>query len=89
MLVVVTAVEPWKASIAVAPASVYVAPNSTVAGLEPLIVITGGTLSLYPSSVKLFIRANPPTAISAFWIALNSATTSEILVLKALFEEGL
>ena len=33
-------------SVADAPASVYASPNSTVAGLAPSIVITGGTLSL-------------------------------------------
>ena len=32
-------------SVAVAPASVYVAPNSTVAGLSPVIVITGAVVS--------------------------------------------
>ena len=42
----VTFVAPRKASDAVAPASVYVVPSSTVTGLSPFIVITGGTLSL-------------------------------------------
>ena len=37
----VTGVSPWNKSKAVAPASVYEEPNSTVAGLSPAIVITG------------------------------------------------
>ena len=32
-------------SVAVAPASVYVAPNSTVAGLSPVTVTTGAVVS--------------------------------------------
>ena len=32
-------------SVAVAPVSVYVAPNSTVAGLSPVTVITGAVSS--------------------------------------------
>ena len=32
-------------SVAVAPASVYEPPSSTVAGLSPIIVIDGGTTS--------------------------------------------
>ena len=62
----ITFVDPWNASIAVAPASEYVEPNSTVAGLSPLIVITGGTLSSYPSSVSDVTAATPTNAIKAF-----------------------
>ena len=74
-----TGVFPWNASFAVAPASVYEVPSSTVAGLSPLIVITGGTLSLYPSSVKDDTAATPAIAINAFWICDSSATISASL----------
>ena len=39
-----TATSPER-SLAVAPASVYVAPSSTVAGLSPVTVITGSVVS--------------------------------------------
>ena len=42
---VVTTVTVPEASLAVAPASVYVSPNSTVAGLSPVTVITGAVVS--------------------------------------------
>ena len=37
-----------------------------MSGLLPLSVITGGTLSLYPSSVKADIAPSPAIAINAF-----------------------
>ena len=40
----VTVIAP-ETSVAVAPASVYAVPNSTVAGLSPVIVITGAVVS--------------------------------------------
>ena len=42
---VITEISPDK-SEAVAPASVYVKPNSAVAGLSPIIVITGLVVSV-------------------------------------------
>ena len=83
----VTSVTPWKSSKAVAPSSTYVEPSSTVAGLSPLIVITGGTLSLYPSSVKADTAPRPAIAKSAFCIADNSAVTSASLLLKVPLDE--
>ena len=46
----------------VAPASTYVPPSSTVAGLSPLMVITGNTVSggVDESSVMLSRRTTPP-----------------------------
>ena len=41
----VTTVTAPEASVAVAPASVYVDPRSTVAGLSPVTVITGAVVS--------------------------------------------
>ena len=76
---VVTAVAPWKASLAVAPASLYVAPNSTVAGLSPFIVITGGMLSSYPSSDIELIAAAPTKPINTFCI--NESSTVKLLSL--------
>ena len=61
-----TVVDPWNASSAVAPASVYVLPSSTVTVVSPEIVITGGILSLYPSSARLFKTAMEPKPIKAF-----------------------
>ena len=61
-----TDVLPWNSSKAVAPSSTYVLPNSTVAGLLPIIVITGGTLSLYPSSSKLLTAAAPTKPNNTF-----------------------
>ena len=54
-------------------------PSSTVAGLSPLIVMTGGTLSLYPSSVIESIATRPATANKAVCIKLNSASAALIL----------
>ena len=66
-LELVTGVSPWNSSNAVAPWSTYVSPNSTVTGLLPIIVITGGTLSSYPpSSVIAATAPTPAIAISAF-----------------------
>ena len=63
--VVVTISEFEFESIADAPASVYILPNSTVTGLSPLIVITGNneSSSLVSSSSKIWYkRAAPPIA---------------------------
>ena len=62
----VTTVLPWKASDAVAPGSLYVEPSSTVSGFKPLIVITGGILSSYPSSPSAEIAATPIIPAIAF-----------------------
>ena len=43
---VVTTVTSPEASLAVAPASVYVDPSSTVAGLSPVTVTTGAVVSM-------------------------------------------
>ena len=50
----------------VAPASTYVPPSSTVAGLSPLMVITGNTVSggIGVSSVILSRRTTPPNISS-------------------------
>ena len=72
-LELVTGVSPWNSSNAVAPPSTYVSPNSTVTGLSPTIVITGGTLSSYPSSVIAAIAPTPAIAINAFCITFSSA----------------
>ena len=74
-----TGVGPWKASVAVAPASTYADPNSTVTELEPDRVKTGGTLSLYPSSVRALIAATPAIATKAFCIADSSEAITRIL----------
>ena len=44
---------PSKLSVAVAPSSVYTLPRSTVAGFEPIIVITGGDTSMAYDSVTI------------------------------------
>ena len=88
LLLDVTFVKPWKASDAVAPASEYVVPSSTVAGLSPLIVITGGTSSLYPSSVMAEIVPTPRATAKAFCTADNSAVIAASLLDKLLVTVG-
>ena len=56
----VTTADP-ELSVAVAPASVYAVPSSTVAGLSPSIVITGAKVSLSSSDRALSITAIPKT----------------------------
>ena len=77
---------PW--SRAVAPASVYVEPNSTVAGLSPSIFITGAkvsgagvraVISSSSSSVILDINAAAPSASNTFCIISNSEPIEDIL----------
>ena len=69
--VVTTSIVP-DASVAVAPASVYVSPNSTVAGLSPATVSTGATVSttstvlvavavLLSRSVAVYVTVYEPT----------------------------
>ncbi len=62
----VTVVVPWYASSAVAPASTYVPPNSTVTDDAQFNVITGGISSLYLSAVMLLTIAAPATTPRAF-----------------------
>ena len=70
--VVVTVISPDK-SLAVAPASVYVEPNSTVTGLSPVTVITGAVVSttltvleavpvLPDASVDVYVSVYDPRA---------------------------
>ena len=74
-------------SSAYAPASVYVLPSSTVAGLSPLIVITGGVVSggaEYPDSPsKALTAAKAPTSTH------NSALTRSNLAFPSLRTAGL
>ena len=71
---VVTTARSPDASVAVAPASVYVAPNSTVAGLSPVTVTTGAVVSttltvlvavaVFPSkSVAIYVIVYIPTEL--------------------------
>ena len=56
--VVVTVISPDK-SLAVAPASVYVEPNSTVTGLSPVTVITGAVVSTTLTVLDAVVAALP------------------------------
>ena len=71
---VVTTTTVPEASVAVAPASVYVPPNSTVAGLSPVTVTTGAVVSttltvleavaVLPSlSVAVYVIVYDPTVL--------------------------
>ena len=79
MLDELTAVDPWNASFAEAPASTYVEPSSTEAGFTPLMVITGGTSSSYPSLVSAAIAPAPTTVNKTFCMAFSSAFISSNL----------
>ena len=71
---VVTAVMAPDASVIVAPAAVYVSPNSVVAGFVPVTVITGAVVSttftvlvavavLLSLSVAVYVIVYEPTAL--------------------------
>ena len=61
---------------AVAPASEYVVPLSTVTGLDPFKVMIGGVISRESSSVSAPKIPAPPTIANADWIILSSANIS-------------
>ena len=73
----------------VAPASVYVEPSSTVAGLSPLIVITGNTESTGASFVSISEIMYAASAAKSFSIIESSrdrrAITSSQLFVKIKF----
>ena len=88
--VVVTVTTPSFASAAVAPASVYTSPSSTVTVVDPFIEITGGTVSGDESPPAMEARAATPTvAIKAFWIADSSAEISASLLSFNFLWDGL
>ena len=85
---VVTGVEPWLASFAVAPASVYAEPSSTVTDALPFKEITGATSSLYPLDVES--RTRPiPNADNAFSSTLILIRANLNLSDNFLLSEGL
>ena len=75
---------------AVAPASTYVPPNSTVAGLSPLRVMTGATESLFSSPKTLSKTIAPAPAARTCSSRDNSAAISASLwpITVALVGEG-
>ena len=79
-VVIVTGTE---RSVAVAPASVYVDPNSTVAGLSPVTVITGGVVSTTLTVLISCTAWSPLLSVALYiieYVSITSAFTVPDLV---------
>ena len=83
-----------EASVAVAPASVYVSPNSTVAGLSPVTVTTGFVVSttftvlvavpeLPDASVDVYVSVYSPTVVVSTVPEVETVTSPEASVATA------